>query len=77
MKPTGRFNPITKEEILQVEEHDIDFWHIDWDDLSLEQKATICSFLEIGFLATRGEFKNDHLVKSRYEYYQLKNIIDT
>jgi hypothetical protein len=52
MKYNGRLHPITKEPIMQLEEHDIDFWHLDWDDLSMDQKADYCSYKNIGFLST-------------------------
>jgi hypothetical protein len=76
MKLTGKLNPITKEEIFRVNEQDINFWNKNWDDLTLDEKATFCSFIEAPFLATKGEFKNDHIIKDRYEYFQMKNIME-
>lgn len=76
MKATGKFNPITGDEIHSVEESDINFWDTDWDNLSLDQKAQFCSFVGVGYLATQGEFKNDDKVKDVYEYYQQKNTME-
>ena len=75
MKPTGKKNPMG-DEILRVEESDIDFWNKCWEDLTLDEKATFCSFIGAGYLAVKGEFKNDHIIKDQYEYYQLKNTLD-
>lgn len=68
MKPTGRINPITGEEILRVEEHDIDFWETPWEELTLEQKSMICSLWGIGFLCDLNEYQ----VRQLFEYGQEK-----
>lgn len=70
MKPTGRINPITGDEILRAEETDIDFWKTKWEDLTLEQKAVFCSFIGALFLGKQ----NETHVKARYGTYRLKNI---
>ena len=72
MKPTGKINIITGEEILRAEEHDIDFWETNWDDLSLKQKAMFCSFVGADYL---GKQNNDAL-RDRYEYYVVKNTME-
>lgn len=69
MKPTGKFNPITKDEILQVEEHDITFWNKSWSELELTEKADFCSFIRAPFLGKQ----NEEFVKHWYKYYQAKN----
>jgi hypothetical protein len=76
MIKTGKINPLTGDEILRVEESDINFWDTNWDDLSLDQKATFCSLIKAPFLSTKGEFKNDHIIKDQYEYYQAKNTME-
>jgi pterin-4a-carbinolamine dehydratase len=75
MISTGKKNPLG-DEIMQVEESDINFWDKNWDNLTFEQKITFCSFMQAPFFATEGEFKNDHIIKDRYEYFQLKNMIE-
>jgi hypothetical protein len=70
MKPTGKINPITNEEILQVEEKDITFWDKSWEELTLDEKAMICSLGEIPFL---GEFNNEKRVKDLYNVYKLRH----
>jgi len=72
MKPTGRLNPLTKEEILQIEESDINFWDTKWEDLNINQKAEFCSLMKIDFLCKDTEYR----VKSMYEYFQMKNSIE-
>ena len=72
MKPTGKTNPITGDEILQAEEHDINFWETKWQDLTIEQKATFCSFIGAQFLGKQ----NEAHVKARYGYFRLKNTVD-
>ena len=76
MKPTGKINPITGDEILKVEEHDISFWYKEWDELTIDEKAMFCSFIEVGYLATHGEFANEDKVKDMYEYYATKNTME-
>jgi len=71
MKPTGRINPLTQEEILQAEEQDIEFWNLKWEELSLEQKAIFCSFLGISFVSTKGDLNK---IKARYNYFRLKKL---
>ena len=73
MKSTGKFNPITNEEILQVEEKDIAFWDKTWEELTLDEKAMICSLGKIPFLATKGEFNNEKQVKDLYNVYKLRH----
>lgn len=66
---TGKFNPITGEEILQIEESDITFWEKEWEDLTIEQKADFCSLIKAPFLAT----SNEEIIKRRYRYYRFTN----
>ena len=73
MKPTGKINPITNEEILQVEEKDIKFWDKSWEELTLDERAMICSLGNIPFLATTGEFNNEKQVKDLYNVYKLRH----
>lgn len=68
MKPTGTFNKVTGEEIMQVEESDLDFSK-DWDQLSLDQKADFLSFLRYPFLNKDVEPS----IKVKWEYFQKKN----
>jgi hypothetical protein len=72
MKPTGRINPLTKEEILQIEESDINFWDTKWEDLNINQKAEFCSLMKVDFLNK----DNEHRLKRMYEYFQMKNTIE-
>jgi hypothetical protein len=51
MKSTGRINPFTGKEIMQIEEHDINFWHKDWNDLTDSQKVDYLSYRGIQILA--------------------------
>lgn len=76
MIPTGKLNPITGDEILKVEESDITFWSTDWDDLTRDQQAMFCSFCGFTYLALVGQWANGHIIKDRYEYFQLKNITE-
>jgi hypothetical protein len=71
MIKTGKINHFTGEEILRAEESDIKFFDTDWNDLTIEQKATFCSFIQVGFLGK----SNEEEVMCLYEYYQLKNRI--
>lgn len=71
MKPTGKINPITGDEIMQFEEYDID-WNINWEDMTIEQKAGFCSFMEIRFLSLEGE-GNEPMVKALYFSRQSMN----
>ena len=73
MKPTGKFNPFTEEEILRVEEQDITFWEKTWEELTLHEKATFCSFIGIQYLASKGELKNDDVVERRYRFWRFTN----
>lgn len=68
MKPTGRKNPITGEEVMQAEESDCDFTK-KWEDLSLEEKATFLSLIKTGYLNKQ----NEPIVKQWWEYYQKKH----
>lgn len=73
MKPTGKFNPITGEEFLKTEEQDIDFWEMEWEELSDEQKVMFLSFIEAPYLSSKGEFKNDEIIKRHYNYWRFTN----
>ena len=73
MIPTGKFNPITGEEFLRAEELDIKFWEKEWEDLTLEEKATFCSFIRAPYLASKGEHANEPIIKSRYQYWRFTN----
>jgi hypothetical protein len=70
MKPTGKTNPITGDEIFRAEESDIDFWETKWSDLTLEQKTMFLSVIGALFLGKQ----NEAHVKARYGTYRLKNI---
>lgn len=72
MKPTGRFNQFTGEEIMQAEEHDITFWHKKWDELSDNERAGFISFLGLQFLGV----SNKEYVRGWWEYYSKKNTMD-
>lgn len=69
MRLTGRIHPLTGEEIYQVEEDDINFWHKEWNELSLSQKADFLSFLSILFLNE----SNESEVITQYNKYRKKN----
>lgn len=73
MKHTGKINPITGEEILQIEESDITFWDKEWSDLTLNQKADFCSFIKMPYLANSDEFNNEYVIKSQYRYWRFTN----
>jgi hypothetical protein len=66
MRATGRINPITNEEIMEVEERDLTFLDTNWDDLTIEQKAIFCSLIKAPFLSK----ENNHIIKAKYEYLQ-------
>lgn len=68
MKPTGKHNKFTGEEIMQVEEHDI-AWHKEFDELSFDEKANFLSFIEVLFLSNG----NRSYVEERYSYFKAKN----
>jgi hypothetical protein len=72
MIKTGKINQITGDEILQIEESDIDFWDTNWEELTLEQKADICSLIKAPFLGKQ----NEDAIKGWYEYYKLKNTME-
>ena len=76
MIKTGHYNSITGEEITKIEESDITFWDIDWDDLTRDQQAMFCSFCGFTYLALVGQWANGHIIKDRYEYFQLKNTME-
>jgi len=55
MKPTGKINPITGEEILTAESFDVP-WEKEWDELTDEDKVHFLSYKGIGFLSSDNEF---------------------
>ena len=55
MKPTGRFHPILKHEIMRLEEQDIKFWDKDWEDLTWDERADYCNFKQIEYLAANNK----------------------
>lgn len=55
MKPTGRHHPITGKEIMQLEEHDIDFWDKDWEQLSYNEQANYLNYKNIKYLAANNK----------------------
>ena len=75
MKSTGRYNPITGDEIFRAEEHDITVWDKAWEDLTIDEKAMFCSFIEAPYLASKGEFNNESKIKARYDYFKTFNEI--
>lgn len=70
MKKTGRINPITGNEILQAEEHDINWQPLEWDELPLTEQVTFLSFMKFPFLSD----DNKQQVIDWYNYYRDKNI---
>ena len=72
MKPTGRFNQFTNQEIMQVEEHDILWRPIEFEELSDNEIAEFLSFINVGFYSK----ENKWLVKDMWEYYRDKNLMD-
>ena len=65
MIPTGKINPITGEEILKAEHHDVP-WEKDWDELSDAEKCNFLSYQDIQFLGEINEKQVQHL----YERFQ-------
>jgi len=55
MKATGKIHPITGQEIMEIEAHDICFWEKPWEELEMFEKADYCSFRKIGFLNKANE----------------------
>jgi len=55
MKPTGKINPITGDEILTAESFDVP-WEKTWDELTDEDKVMFLSYKRIGFLSPDNEF---------------------
>lgn len=43
------------EKLKKIELKDIDFSHLLWDDLNIEQKAIVCSYLNIQYLSKQNE----------------------
>ena len=70
MKPTGKFHPIFRHEIMELEEHDIKWQNKEWDELTLEEKANFCSFAKIPML---NEDTKEYTIK-KYIYYRDKNL---
>lgn len=69
MIATGKFNTITGQEIIQIEEHDFD-WNKNWNELTLDEKANFCSFIKQSFLTKSIE----HKIIEKYNFYQSKNL---
>jgi hypothetical protein len=69
MKQTTLKNPFSGEFLMEIEESDMDF-SLNWDDLSLEQKADFCFFIKAPFLKEGIE----PLLKIQWEYFQSKNL---
>lgn len=72
MKSTGKFNPITGDEIFRAEEHDIDFWDVKWEDLTDKQKVTFLSFIDAKFLGAQ----NEAHIKARFNYFALRKFAE-
>lgn len=70
MKPTGKFNKLTGNEIMEIEHSDIDFWEIPWNELTLEQRCMYLSYRNIKFL-------NDTNREFVEEFYQIDQLIQT
>lgn len=70
MRKTGRINPITKQEIFQMEESDIKWKDCDFDDLNINEQADILSVLGLTFL--NSEVKP--IVIERYNKLRNKNL---
>lgn len=70
MKPTGKINPITGEQMFRAEPQDIVFWDEAWEDLTLEQKAIFCSYIEAPFLGPQ----NEDVVKHKFEIFKSTKI---
>jgi hypothetical protein len=73
MIPTGKFNPITGEEILKVESKDITFWEKEWDDLTLDEQAMFCSYIGAKFYSKNEEYGNYDIIKRLYNYNRFTN----
>lgn len=69
MKLTGKFNPFTEEEIMEVELSDVlKFIDTDWDNLSIDQLTTFMSFRNYEFL---NDVMRD-VIRRDYIRYQVK-----
>jgi hypothetical protein len=72
MKPTGKFNPFTNEEIMQCEEHDIIWRDVEFKDLEINEQADFLSFINVKYLNE----DNKPYVTERYHYYSEKNLTE-
>lgn len=70
MKATGRFNKITGQEIMEIEEHDIIWTEKEFHELSDNDKADFLSFIKVKFLSDH----NNSQVAKYYNYYRDKNL---
>jgi hypothetical protein len=71
MKPTGKYNRITGEEIMKSEHHDVP-WEKTWEELTDVDKVHFMSYMNYQFLNKDVE----PAMKVRYEYLRkeaLKN----
>ena len=72
MKPTGRFNPFTNEEIMQCEEHDINWRDVEFKDLDINEQVDFLSFINVKYLNK----DNKSYVSDKYRYYSQKNLTE-
>lgn len=70
MIPTGKYHPTLGHELMQLEEHDINWTERPWEGLSFDEQADFLNFAGIGFMCA--EIKDE--VVRLYQYYQKKNL---
>lgn len=69
MKPTGRFNKITGDEIMVTEACVVN-WNKEWDELDDTEKCTFLSYKDIPFL---GEANREY-IETLYFSERLRRI---
>jgi hypothetical protein len=53
MIPTGKFHPLLGHELMQLEEHDID-WSKKWKDMNDNDIANFLNYMQIAFVLKGG-----------------------
>lgn len=72
MISTGKINQFTGEEIMQVEEHDINWRDVEFEDLTDNEKGDFLSFIKAPFYGKQ----NKEEVSFWWDYYKTKNLME-
>jgi hypothetical protein len=71
MKNTGKKN-FNGDDIMQIEESDINWREVEFEDLTDNEKGNFLSFIKAPFLSSL----NQKQVTEQYNYYRDKNLME-